>query len=137
MFGIAAVPAVLFGAGMLAMPESPRWLALRGHTERARAALTRLRGPDDPAAVEAELAEAATRAGRHGGAHRPQEPLADTDLPARWRPMIVAGVGLQILGQASGVNTVIYYAPKIFESKRSRLVLLHPRHGRGRRVSTW
>nr|WP_268987036.1 MFS transporter [Streptomyces hygroscopicus] len=30
--------------------------------------------------------------------------------------MIVAGVGLQILGQASGVNTVIYYAPKIFES---------------------
>ncbi|MBW8090169.1 sugar porter family MFS transporter [Streptomyces hygroscopicus subsp. hygroscopicus] len=115
MFGIAAVPAVLFGAGMLAMPESPRWLALRGHTERARAALTRLRGPDDPAAVEAELAEAATRAG---------DTAERTARKNRWRaltsrsvrPVIVAGVGLQILGQASGVNTVIYYAPKIFES---------------------
>ena len=32
----------------------------------------------------------------------------------RLRPALVAGIGLQILGQASGVNTVIYYAPTIF-----------------------
>jgi MFS family permease len=38
------------------------------------------------------------------------------EIGARWvRPAIVAGVGLQILGQATGVNTVIYYAPTIFE----------------------
>lgn len=115
MFGLAAVPAVLFGLGMVAMPESPRWLALRGHTDRALAVFTRLRGPGDPAAVEAELAEAIAGAG-------------DTEKSApgrgRWkaltarsvRPAIIAGVGLQLLGQASGVNTVIYYAPKIFES---------------------
>lgn len=114
MFGLAAVPAVLFGVGMLLMPESPRWLALRGHTERARAVLERLRGPGRPDVVDAELA---------GITAGPQEANA-TPQKGRWRaladrsvrPAIVAGVGLQILGQASGVNTVIYYAPKIFES---------------------
>ncbi|MER7396532.1 sugar porter family MFS transporter [Streptomyces sp. NPDC000151] len=115
MFGLAAVPALLFGAGMLLMPESPRWLALGGRTERARAVLVRLRGPGDPAAVDAELAEMAAR---------PEGRTEAAPRRGRWRalagrsvrPAIVAGVGLQILGQASGVNTVIYYAPKIFES---------------------
>ncbi|POX37043.1 MFS transporter [Streptomyces sp. Ru73] len=113
MFGLAAVPALLFGAGMLAMPESPRWLALRGRTDRARAVLARLRG-GDTAAVEAELA--AMTAGhddRTAGAGKGRwRALAGRAV----RPAIVAGVGLQILGQASGVNTVIYYAPKIFQS---------------------
>ncbi|MFI9027907.1 sugar porter family MFS transporter [Streptomyces sp. NPDC053560] len=114
MFGIAAVPALLFGAGMLLMPESPRWLALRGRTERARDVLARLRGPGDPAAVDAELAAmTAGREDRTAPARRGRwRALADRSV----RPAIVAGVGLQILGQASGVNTVIYYAPKIFES---------------------
>lgn len=115
MFGLAAVPAVLFGVGMLAMPESPRWLALRGRTERARAVFTRLRGPGDPAAVDAELAEITAKTdAAPGGAPRAGRwrALADRSV----RPAIIAGVGLQILGQASGVNTVIYYAPKIFES---------------------
>lgn len=115
MFGLAAVPAVLFGVGMLSMPESPRWLALRGHTDRARSVLTRLRGPGDPAGVEAELAEAMAGAGRtEARAPRRGRWRALTDRSVR--PVIIAGVGLQILGQASGVNTVIYYAPKIFES---------------------
>ncbi|GAA2097027.1 sugar porter family MFS transporter [Streptomyces albiaxialis] len=115
MFGLAAVPAVLFGAGMLLLPESPRWLALRGATERARAALRRVRGDGDPGAVEGELAEltAGPAAGAGAAPRRGRwRALADRSV----RPALVAGVGLQILGQASGVNTVIYYAPKIFES---------------------
>ncbi|MDJ1136037.1 sugar porter family MFS transporter [Streptomyces iconiensis] len=114
MFGLAAVPALLFGGGMLLMPESPRWLALRGHTERARAVLERVRGVGHTALVNAELAE--ITAGSEGKPAAPRKgrwrALADPSV----RPAIVAGVGLQILGQASGVNTVIYYAPKIFES---------------------
>ncbi|WP_052863182.1 sugar porter family MFS transporter [Streptomyces niger] len=114
MFGLAAVPALLFGAGMLLMPESPRWLALRGRTERARAVLARLRGPGDPAAVDAELA--AVTAGREDGAAPARRGRWRALTGRSVRPAILAGVGLQILGQASGVNTVIYYAPKIFES---------------------
>ncbi|WP_301124794.1 sugar porter family MFS transporter [Streptomyces cacaoi] len=117
MFGLAAVPAALFGLGMCALPESPRWLALNGSTEKARAVLTRVRG-GAPATVEAELAE--MTAGTAGAARE----ASGAPRRGRWRaladrsvrPAVVAGVGLQILGQASGVNTVIYYAPKIFES---------------------
>lgn len=115
MFGLAAVPALLFGTGMLLQPESPRWLALNGSPERARSILRRLRGHDDAAAADAELAAmtalSPVRRGptASGGRWRA---LADRSV----RPAVVAGIGLQILGQASGVNTVIYYAPKIFES---------------------
>jgi MFS family permease len=131
MFGLAAVPAVLFGIGMLALPESPRWLALRGDTGRARAVLRRVRGGGDPAAVAAELAELLSGPVTGGGPGKDAETPAGTEAGegaapprGRWRaladrsvrPAIVAGVGLQILGQATGVNTVIYYAPKIFES---------------------
>ena len=120
MFGLAAVPAVLFGVGMLLLPESPRWLALKGRTDAARAVLTRLRGRTRSAAVDAELAE--MTAGAADGKRADRKSAAPR--AGRWRalagrsvrPALVAGVGLQILGQASGVNTVIYYAPKIFQS---------------------
>ncbi|UNT00556.1 sugar porter family MFS transporter [Streptomyces tubbatahanensis] len=115
MFGLAALPALLFGMGMLLQPESPRWLALNGGRERARTVLARLRGHDDAAALEAELAEmAATSTTRESGARGVGRWRALTARSVR--PALVAGVGLQILGQASGVNTVIYYAPKIFQS---------------------
>lgn len=116
MFGLAVVPAVLFGGGMLLLPESPRWLALRGRTERARAVLERLRGGGDPDAVSAELAEMASGSTGNGGASG-AAPGRLRALGARGvRPLLIAGIGLQVLGQASGVNTVIYYAPKIFQN---------------------
>ncbi|GAA2621773.1 sugar porter family MFS transporter [Streptomyces axinellae] len=115
MFGLAAVPAILFGVGMMLLPESPRWLALKGRTDAARAVLARLRGRPRTAAVEAELAEMSAGAtDRESAAPRTGRWRALTGRSVR--PALVAGVGLQILGQASGVNTVIYYAPKIFQS---------------------
>lgn len=109
MFGLAAIPSVLFGAGMLALPETPRWLALHGQVDRARAVLIRLRGHPD---VEAELAELTRTAGESDPARAGWRALTGRGI----RPALVAGIGLQLLGQASGVNTVIYYAPTIFES---------------------
>lgn len=61
MFAMAVIPAVAFGVGLLFIPDSPRWLASRGHADRARAVLKRMR---DPAAVEPELAETSGRAFR-------------------------------------------------------------------------
>ena len=109
MFGLAAIPSLLFGAGMLALPETPRWLALRGRVDRARAVLVRLRGHRD---VEDELAELTRTAGESGTERGGWRALTGRAI----RPALIAGVGLQLLGQASGVNTVIYYAPTIFQS---------------------
>src|SRR5580698_8738083 len=43
MFGLAVVPAAIFGAGMFFLPESPRWLFRRGHRDTARTMLARIR----------------------------------------------------------------------------------------------
>ena len=109
MLGLGGVPGVLLGIGMVLLPETPRWLAGHGDAEAARAALGRLRGRG--ADVDAEMA------------------LLRDDLTARARatpgnrlghrsarlPMIV-GIGLAIFQQVTGINTVIYFAPTIFQA---------------------
>jgi sugar porter (SP) family MFS transporter len=107
MLGLGAVPAVVLGVGMLNMPPSPRWLVMMGQEYRARATLVKIRA-DDPAAITAEILEI-------------QKSIVDQ--PGGWRELfdpvvraaLVVGVGLAILQQVSGINTVIYYAPTIIE----------------------
>ena len=53
MFAMAVVPAAAFGTGLMFIPNSPRWLVARGHTDQAKAVLKRIRSPDQ---VEGELA---------------------------------------------------------------------------------
>lgn len=107
MFGIALVPAAALGIGMAFLPETPRFLVRHDREPEARAVLTRLR--DAGADIDAELADI-----RRVDDDRPSGRVRD--LAQAWvRPALVAGIGLQILGQASGVNTVIYYAPTIFK----------------------
>ena len=43
MFAMAVIPAAAFGIGLLFIPDSPRWLAGRGHVDQARAVLKRIR----------------------------------------------------------------------------------------------
>jgi len=108
MLGLGAVPAVILGIGMLEMPQSPRWLVMAGKDYVARATLSRIR-VDDPAAIDKELAEI-------------KESLA-AERPGGWsdllHPVVKAalfvGVGLAILQQVTGINTVIYYAPTIVQ----------------------
>ena len=110
MFGLGVVPAIALGIGMALLPETPRWLVEKGRQDEALEVLQRLRG--DAANAERELAEI------NQITHEEQE--QDTslrDLLQPWvRPALIAGIGVSVLGQASGINTVIYYAPTILES---------------------
>jgi sugar porter (SP) family MFS transporter len=108
MFGLAVVPAIAFAAGMLYLPESPRWLAGQGQTDAARAVLIRIRGNRD---VDSEMRGIETSLGQ---AH---ESGRFSDLGASsLRPALVVGLGLAVLQQVTGINTVIYYAPIIMQS---------------------
>lgn len=106
MFFFGVIPALLLGIGMLFVPETPRWLVRRGLVDRARAVLVRAVGPSK---ADAELAtlQAAMATGQSGSLR---------ELLVPWlRPALIIGVGLMFFQQFTGINTVIYYAPTIFE----------------------
>ncbi len=105
MFALAVIPAAVFGIGLLLIPDSPRWLVGRGYTDRARAVLKRIRGPDQ---VDGELREI-----QHSVAQQKGD-WSELFSPLL-RPAMVVGVGLAIAQQITGINTVIYYAPTIFK----------------------
>lgn len=110
MFAAGGIPAVVLYLGLLRLPESPRWFALRGEWETARRNLAKLNGrsEDDPDVAEAldqmrEAIDSENEAGSLGDLFRPL-----------MRPALVVAMGLFFLQQLSGINAVIYYAPQIF-----------------------
>ena len=108
MFGMAIIPAAIFGLGMAFLPESPRWLVQRGQRDVARSVLARIRGTSD---VEAELSEIE----RGLAQSRESGHLSDLLAPSL-RPALIVGIGLAIFQQITGINTVIYYAPVIMQA---------------------
>ena len=105
MFAFGVLPAVALEIGIAALPESPRWLLLHRYKEKALAALARIRGTKD---IEAEVKDILEHA--EAGAGR----FKDLISPAVIR-VILCGIGLAIIQQITGINTVIYYAPTIFQ----------------------
>lgn len=106
MIGVAIVPAVLMFAGVLILPESPRWLVARGEQDRAHSVLARTRPADVVAAELSEIAEAVREEGR----------ITYRELLGpRFRRWISVGVVAAGASQVVGVNAIIYYVPTILE----------------------
>ncbi len=108
MLGLAAIPGVLLGLGMIALPETPRWLLERGRVEDARKVLRRIRGN---ANIDAEFKQIQNTLSL--GTERGR--FSDLLSPAI-RPALILGIGLAIFQQVTGINTVIYYAPHIIQT---------------------
>lgn len=107
MLGIIAIPGALFFIGIFSLPDSPRWLMMRGRKEEATRVLLRLRG--NPKIVEQEEKEIAAQLGipQHGWHMFLQN--------SNFRRSVGLGVLLQIVQQFTGMNVVMYYAPIIFK----------------------
>ena len=102
MLGIMVVPAALFAILLRSIPESPRWLVLNNRDEEAKAIFSRT-GEHDALALIREEHELS----RHG--------IKESLFNGKYRKPILFAVVLAMFNQLSGINAILYYAPRIFE----------------------
>lgn len=109
MLGAEAFPAFFYTIASLFIPESPRWLLLRGGSENRGRALAVL----ETMAPEASIAEREAMADRIVAATRTGEQAGGSTMRL-WRPIALAFL-IAFFNQFSGINAVLYFAPRIFE----------------------
>ncbi|MBE7172073.1 MAG: sugar porter family MFS transporter [Williamsia sp.] len=102
MLGIMLVPALLFAILLRAIPESPRWLVLNNRDEEARKVFARTGEADAVNLIREEhaLAKGGTKESLFNGKYG--------------KPILYAVI-LAMFNQLSGINAILYYAPRIFE----------------------
>ncbi|NIF22920.1 sugar porter family MFS transporter [Candidatus Pantoea multigeneris] len=110
MLAVATVPAVLLWFGMLFMPDTPRWYAMKGRLAEARKVLERTRAKQD---VEWELTEIEETLSEEQEKQKPR--LRELRKPWLFR-LFWIGMGIAMIQQLTGVNTIMYYAPTMLKS---------------------
>lgn len=110
MLGVEMVPALLYMSALFLIPESPRWLMLKGREAEAREVLQAINQDEattrrELEAVEQSLAETATQ---------PRAKWRSLLKPGL-RMVLVIGLVVGVLQQITGVNAIFFYAPFIFE----------------------
>ncbi len=109
MLGIAAVPSVIYAVMCFGIPESPRWLLSRkGDREAGLKVLKRIEPDLPPAKLEAHADELMTAA-------RAEKTLATKFWTVRLRVPILLAILVAFFNQLSGINAILYFAPRIFE----------------------
>lgn len=107
MFGLGAIPAGIFSAGVFFLPESPRWLVKTGKPEEAKRALAALGNTDY-----------ATETFKSINRSLPSETRINpfTLFKKPYLAALIAGIGLAVFQQFCGINVVFNYTTTIFES---------------------
>jgi len=111
MFWLQTIPAAIYLSALLLIPESPRYLVVRGRDAEAEAVLTRLFG-----AAEARRKVAEIRASLATDHHKPKLSDLIDKTTGRIRPILWAGIGLAIFQQLVGINVVFYYGATLWQA---------------------
>lgn len=106
MFGIAVVPTLFFLGVILTVPESPRWLFAHDRRKDAEAVLHSYTDAIGAQQLLADIEE---------GLKTPMEQRWSALWSPAVRGALFIAVGLTVLQQVTGINTIIYYGPQIFE----------------------
>ncbi len=109
MLGIETLPAVLYFLALLVVPESPRWLAMHGREPEAKVILARV-GSAEQADLDLQAVKESIEAEAELG-----KVSVGTLLHPSLRLVLMIGITVGILQQITGINSVFFYAPMIFE----------------------
>ena len=111
MFWLQAIPAAVYLVALFSIPESPRYLVVKGRDADAHRVLTRLFGEGEATRKVAEI-----RASLAGDHHKPKlSDLVDKHT-GRIRPILWAGIGLAVFQQLVGINVVFYYGATLWQA---------------------
>jgi sugar porter (SP) family MFS transporter len=108
MFGVAVLPALALTVGMFLLSDTPRWYASKGHWDQAYQAMLQASGDEVETRHEVQRIRSALELEGHS------HPLEF--LRPGLRLALIVGVGLAVLQQFVGINTIIYYAPIVLGS---------------------
>jgi SP family arabinose:H+ symporter-like MFS transporter len=109
MLGLETLPAVFYFVGLFFVPRSPRWCIMRGEMEEAEQVMAKLSG-EEKAHQELMKIKKALEQEKDKKDGR----LADLFTPAM-RLVLSIGIVVAVLQQITGINSVFFYAPMIFE----------------------
>jgi sugar porter (SP) family MFS transporter len=105
MLGIQTLPAGIFFALLFAIPETPRWLVMKGEKKKAVMVLEKL-GESD-ASEQVDVIEESISSEKHIKSERL--------FTAKLKFPIILAILVAFFNQFSGINAIMYYAPRIFE----------------------
>ncbi|HBV77012.1 MAG TPA: D-xylose transporter XylE [Vibrio sp.] len=105
MFASECLPAVLFFILLLGVPETPRWLAMKGRMTEARKLIASFNKRDDFDKQWKEIEDSLSNKG-----------VAVSPFSKAMLPILILGIGLSVLQQITGINVFLYYAPTILKS---------------------
>ena len=107
MFYVGVIPAIILFVGMLLVPPSPRWLMSVGREEESLSVLKMIEHPDQVNVSFEQMRNEMRKNDEQQGRFK--------DLAQPWlRNALVIAIGIMFFQQFVGINTVIYYSPKIF-----------------------
>lgn len=114
MLGLASIPSIFVAIGVLAMPESPRWLIMKGKFDEAKQVLIRTSENKGEAELRlSEISQAASNFNKNLNKGVWKELLIAPTRPVL--KILVAAIGVNFFMQASGNDAVIYYSPEVFK----------------------
>ena len=106
MFASQAAPALLFFLLLLWVPETPRWLIMKGKKKEAAVILEKI---SDNESIEKEMADI------ENSFHAKHRISFKQLFSKTYRPVLFIGIIVAIFQQVTGINSIIYYAPVIFK----------------------